>query len=83
MPAFSESLRVGAVFGPGNRLRPVWFDRKGRQYRIREVTYRWQEREGAATILHFAVTVQEEAALYELCYDTAGQHWSLTTLESP
>jgi len=82
MQPLGTGLRVGAVFGPGSRIRPVWFDRKGRQYRVREVTYRWQERAGAATILHFTVTVLGEETLYELRYDTVGQSWSLASLET-
>jgi hypothetical protein len=76
-----EPVRVGAVFGPGATIRPVWFDRRGRQHRVREVTYRWRERQGAATALHFTVTVVGEGTLYELAYDTAEQTWTLAALE--
>lgn len=83
MPGPSEPVRVGAIFDAGGRLRPVWFDRRGRQHRIAEVTYRWRERDGATTTLHFTVTVAGEGALYQLAYDTAAQTWSLMLLETP
>ena len=72
-------IRVAAIFGPGNKIRPVWFDRQGRKHTVTEVTYTWQERQGDATIFHFAVT--DGADLYELFYNTASQIWALTAVD--
>jgi len=73
-------IRVGAIFGPGHHIRPVWFDWQQRKYPVREVTYRWQQHDGDTLMLHFAVT--DGSALYELAYDTARQTWHLETLEA-
>ena len=79
MQRTGNNLRVAAVFGPGARLRPVWFDRNGKKHTITEVTYTWQDRRGDATLLHFAVS--DGLALYELEYDTASQAWALTVVD--
>lgn len=74
-----EMVRVGAVFGPGPAIRPVWFDWRSRKYTVRNVTMRWSHREGENRHLHFAVT--DGMALYELVYDTGGQIWRLESLD--
>ena len=75
-----ESIRVAAIFGPGNKVRPVWFDWRGRKHDVREITYTWQEREGGALILHF--TVSDGANLYELAFDSISRIWSVTVVEN-
>jgi len=75
-----EDIRVAVIFGPGNRLEPVWFDWRRRKYTVREVTYTWRERRGEKTILHFAVS--DGANLFELAYDAAGQLWALKAVEA-
>jgi hypothetical protein len=80
MQRINEPVRVGAVFGPGSQIRPVWFDWRRRKYEIGEVTYRWQEREGSTTAIHFTVTAG--GALYELVFDTGRQSWVLAGQET-
>jgi len=80
MQRIDEPVRVGAVFGPGTAIRPAWFDWRRRKYEVSEVTYRWQEREGATTVIHFAVT--SGGALYELAFDTGRQIWTLAGREA-
>jgi hypothetical protein len=46
---------------------------------VKEVTYSWQERQGTAVVLHFAVT--DGSDLFELAYNTANQLWSLVAVE--
>jgi hypothetical protein len=75
-----ENIRVAAVFGPGNRLRPVWFDWKRKKHTVTEVTYTWKDRVGDVTLLHFAVS--DGTGLYELTYDTTCQIWTLAALEA-
>jgi hypothetical protein len=75
-----ENIRVAAVFGPGNRLRPVWFDWKRKKHTITEITYIWKDRVGDVTLLHFAVS--DGTSLYELTYDTTGQIWALAALDA-
>ncbi len=73
-------IRVGAIFGPGRQIRPVWFDWQRRKYTIRVTTYRWQQHDGDTLMLHFAVS--DGVSLFELAYDTERQTWQLATLES-
>ncbi len=49
------AVAVAAIFG-GGRVKPVWFVWQGRKYAVREVTYAWEDREGAAVRKHFSVT---------------------------
>lgn len=80
MQRIDEPIRVAAVFGPGSRIRPVWFDWRRRKYEVDEVTYRWHERDGAATAIHFTVTAG--GALFELVFYSGRQSWTLATLEA-
>ena len=74
-----EGIRVGAVHGPGSRIRPVWFDLNHRQHRIQQVTNSWCERRGESSLLHFHVT--DEGALYELIYNLTEGGWQLEQIE--
>jgi hypothetical protein len=75
-----EDVRVAVIFGPGNSIRPVWFDWRRRKYEVREVTYTWQEREGEATLLRFAVS--DGASLFELTFNSANRIWSLAAVDA-
>lgn len=79
MNDINAPVRVGAVFGPGNRIQPVWFDWQRKKHTIEKITYRWQESRGAARTLHFAVS--DGADLFELVYNTDSQLWLLAALE--
>lgn len=80
MQKIREDIRVAVIFGPGTRVRPVWFDWGSRKYEVREVTYSWRERSGNAQMFHFAIS--DGASLFELVYDAAGQQWSLAAVEN-
>lgn len=75
-----DGLRVGVVHGPGNLIRPVWFDLNRRKHSIREITNCWRERCGGKTLLHFHVV--DEGALYELSYNLDSGCWQLEQIES-
>jgi hypothetical protein len=75
-----ENIRVAAVFGPGNRLRPVWFDWNRMKHTVTEVSYTWKNKVGDVTLLHFAVC--DGTALYELTYNTTSQMWTLTAVDA-
>jgi hypothetical protein len=79
MERIRENIRVAVIFGPGNRVAPVWFDWRRRKHTVKEITYTWQERQGDATILHFAVS--DGADLFELAYNTGNQLWDLTAVD--
>jgi hypothetical protein len=79
MQRIRENIRVAVIFGPGSRVRPVWFDWGRRKYEVREVTYTWRERVGEGLRFHYAVTAG--AGLFELVYDAAGQTWELAAVD--
>ena len=79
MEKIRENIRVAVIFGPGNRVAPVWFDWRHRKHAVKEVTYTWREKRGEATILHFAVS--DGADLYELAYNSENQLWTLTAVD--
>ena len=79
MERLREPIRLAAIFTPGQRIRPVWFDWRRRQHKILETTYVWQEQRGETTLLHFAVTADE--GLYELVYNTQEQSWQIRGVE--
>lgn len=70
-----ENIRVAAIFEPGRRVRPVWFELNRRQHRIETITYSWTVRDGSASLLCFAVSDGE--ALFELIYDPFSAGWLL------
>jgi hypothetical protein len=75
-----EQIRVAVIFGPGNAIRPVWFDWGSRKYQVRTVTYSWQERQGSAELLHFAVS--DGANLFELTYNGTSRVWALAAVDA-
>lgn len=80
MVARGERVRVAAIFEPGKRLRPVWFERNKRQHKVVETTYSWSDQVGDTQFLHF--TVSDGEALFELIYNLKDGAWTLATQES-
>jgi hypothetical protein len=70
-----RKIRLAAIFEPGKPVRPVWFELDRRKHTLQEPTYRWQDREGEATLLHF--TASDGEALYEIVYNPVDQSWTL------
>lgn len=79
MQRFCESIRVGAVFSPGRRVKPVWFEWRRQRHAVTRWPYYWTDTLGGATRLHFAVC--DDSNLYELVYDTSDQNWTLVGVE--
>ncbi len=79
-----ESIKVGVVFGVncigGKKIQPVWFIWKERQYRIKEVTYTWTNKEGRPFVHYFSVT--DGKNLYEISYNTETMVWKLIAIET-
>lgn len=75
-----EHIRVAVVFGPGPKIRPVWFDWRRQKHSVREVTYHWRHRAGSDLILHYSVT--DGTALYELIYNATEQLWILESVDA-
>ena len=80
MERVREPIRIAAIFTPGQRIRPVWFDWRRRQHRVLETTYSWQEQVRNTVLQHFSVT--DGGALYELVYNTTDQVWLLNGMEA-
>lgn len=75
-----EHIRVAVIHGPGNKLRPVWFDWQRQKHTVQEVTYHWRHRAGNDLILHYSVT--DGTALYELVYNATEQVWVLESIDA-
>ncbi|UCD85924.1 MAG: hypothetical protein JSU92_06960 [Deltaproteobacteria bacterium] len=74
-----EQIEVGAVFGGRRKIIPRWFIWNGRQYRIKEITYTWSERQGRASIHYFSAT--DGINLFELYYNSESMLWFLSQLD--
>jgi hypothetical protein len=70
-----DNVRVAAIFEPGKRIRPVWFERNRRQHRVVETTYCWRDQVGDTLRIHF--TVSDGEALFELIYSPVAGNWTL------
>jgi len=73
----STPVRVAAIFEPGKKAKPVWFELNNRQHKIKETTYFWTDRVGDAPLLHYAVIAEDSGDLYELVFDTVDLSWFL------
>jgi hypothetical protein len=80
MIAGDTTIRLAAIFEPGKRIKPVWFELNHRKHTILQTTYAWKNRVGDVTFLHFTVTDGE--ALYELVFNAAEQSWTLNALQT-
>ncbi len=74
-----QPIRVGAVFGPPDRIRPAWFIWKGRRHNIKRVTYTWDQKEGNSWIQNFAVF--DGSNMYHISYHREAMTWRLVALE--
>lgn len=74
----AERITVGAVFS-GGKMRPAWFAWRGRKYRIEEITYTWESREGSTTVRHFSVI--SGANVYNLAYYPPDSNWEIKGVE--
>ena len=74
-----SNIRVAVVFGPGLKIKPVWFDFNRKQHTIRQITNSWRDKKGETVFMHFHVT--DEGALYELIYNMSDASWRLERIE--
>ena len=80
MAGLSIPVRVAVVFGPGLRVRPVWFDLDRQKHTIRQITNSWQEGRGDQVFMYFHVT--DDGSLFELVYNMADATWRLERIEA-
>ena len=79
----SENVKVYAMYKetgdrkfPHDKLRPVMFIWRNREYRVQDVTYVWREIQGQAEVYHFAVS--DGANVFELSYNARALDWTIT-----
>ncbi len=78
----NERVKVYALYKesadrrfPHDRLRPVLFIWRNREYKVRDVTYVWRENRGESEVYHF--TVSDGANVFELLYNAKNLDWTL------
>ena len=78
-----ENVKVYAIYKetgdrqfPHDKLRPVMFIWRNREYRVQDVTYVWRETLGQAEVYHF--TVSDGANVFELSYNAKALDWTIT-----
>lgn len=69
-----EKIQVLAFFS-GVKVYPRAFIWKGRTYRVRAITYTWQERQGKETISYFSVNTGKD--LYQLSLNNTSFSWKI------
>ena len=80
LEVIGEPIRVCAFFKNG-RISPLWFEWKGRRYRVEEIRNRWVRSEGNGRCYHFALTVKGTADLYELFLRSETMGWHLGRID--
>jgi hypothetical protein len=76
--SLNEKIVAGVLFQAGN-IKPLWFLYKNAKIIIKEVCYKWKEREGGDIIYKF--TVRDDANIYELAYSTMSGQWFLLAID--
>jgi hypothetical protein len=77
----NEPIAVEAVFRPcpgpvgSGRIQPNRFWWSGREHKVEQVTYRWQDRRGQARLRFFSVVNGTD--VYEICFDSSNCQWTL------
>jgi hypothetical protein len=79
MQRVAERVKVAAIFAPGSKVKPVWFEWRRQKHAITETSYFWKDFYGDATRLHFAVSDGQN--LFELMFNTSDQNWTLEGVE--
>ena len=74
-----EPVIAGVVFNRAT-VRPAWFFWKQRRYPVKEVTQRWQTKEGQVPILHLGVT--DGTTCFELTFNQHTLIWTLASVET-
>lgn len=73
----NEPIHIAVVFSHG-AVKPAWFLWQGRRHDVREVTMRWQTRDGRDPILHLGVT--DGANDFELTLNQQTLTWRVVSV---
>lgn len=82
----TSRIRVALII-EGGKIKPVWFDVTDRpssdRVHLKAINAMWTSQEGAAKVMHFAVT-SNDMTNYQLSLDTTAFTWKLGVVgESP
>ena len=75
----NKPIETAAWFRQG-KIHPKLFIWNGKEYKIKEVTYRWQERRGAELISNF--TVSTGTNLYQISFNNTTLGWRIDKIIS-
>jgi hypothetical protein len=73
-----EKIRVGVVFD-GVWPKPVWFGFHGEKVIIKDICYKWKEREGSD--VRFKFTVSDGFNIFEILFSTMEVCWYLVAMD--
>ena len=73
----NENIQVLAFF-KGAKIYPRLFIWNNKKYKIRKITYNWQERQGMEIISYFSVDAI--SGLYQISFNNASYSWRLDKL---
>ena len=79
MQRVAERIKVAAIFAPGSKVKPVWFEWRRQKHAITETSYFWKDYYGEAMRLHFAVS--DGCNHFELMFNSSDQNWTLEGVE--
>lgn len=81
----NENVKVYALYNARrgrdsrhDRLRPIMFVWRNREYRVQDITYVWRENQGESDVYHYAVS--DGANVFELNYQTRTLDWTLSSV---
>jgi hypothetical protein len=74
----NESVKVLALFCRGT-MRPVRFSWRGVDYAVKQITFKWKDREGKAAVYHFAVS--DGSSVFQLGYQPESLTWKLEAVD--
>jgi hypothetical protein len=74
----NEKISAGVIFESG-KLNPLWFSYKHVKVIIKQVCYRWKEKEGEDVIYKFSVS--DDKSIYEIAYSTMTYQWYLLAID--
>lgn len=70
----NEKIEVLVRFNNG-KIKPEFFIWKSREYKIRRITYSWQERLGLEIISYFSVDTDPD--LYQISFNNTSFRWQI------
>jgi len=70
----NERIQVLAFFN-GGKISPRFFFWNNKKYKIKDITYNWQERQGQEVISYFSVNTG--ANLYQISFNNTSLGWRI------